>query len=108
MVCSYQVNLRKGGAAGKTVAVVLFIWDSIPVRDGPSVMGSVVSTGPRTAVLRHEIGADDQEPLSRLAVTFRSMSSNSALATAKRFYVRRRGRQATDGPCVVRMLCIVL
>jgi hypothetical protein len=51
MVSSYQVNFGKGGAAGKAVGVVLYVWDWIPVRDGPSVKGSVVSTGPPTAVL---------------------------------------------------------
>jgi len=55
MVSSYQVNLRKGGAAGKAVGVVLYVWDWIPVRNGPSVKGSIVSTGPPTAVLRHEM-----------------------------------------------------
>ena len=56
MVSSYQVDLRKGGAAGKSVGVVLDVWDWIPVRDGPSVTGSIVSTGPPTAVLlRHEM-----------------------------------------------------
>ena len=55
MVSSYQVNLGKGGAAGKVVGVVLYVWDWIPVRDGASVKGSVVSTGPPTAILRHEI-----------------------------------------------------
>ena len=55
MVSSYQVNLRKGGAARKAVGVVLYVWDWIPVRNGPSVKGSIVSTGPPTAVLRHEM-----------------------------------------------------
>jgi hypothetical protein len=33
----------------------LYVWDWIPVRNGPSVKGSMVSTGPPTAVLRHEM-----------------------------------------------------
>jgi len=45
------VDFRKGGAAGKAVGVVLNVRDWIPVRDGASVQGSVVSTGPPTAVL---------------------------------------------------------
>jgi hypothetical protein len=55
MVSSYQFNLGKGGAAGMAVGVVLYVWDWITVRDGPSVNGSVFSTGPPTAVLRHEM-----------------------------------------------------
>ena len=56
MVSSYQVNLGEGGAAGKAVGVVLYVWCWIPVWDGASVQGSVVSTGPATAVLlRHEM-----------------------------------------------------
>jgi len=57
MVRSYQVNFGKGGSAGKVVGLVLCVcvWDCIPVRDGASVKGSVVSTGPPTAVLRHEM-----------------------------------------------------
>jgi len=56
MVSSYQVNLGKGGAAGKVVGVVLYVWDWIPVRNGASIKGSVVSTGPPTAVLlQHEM-----------------------------------------------------
>jgi len=56
MVISHQVNLRKGGAAGNVVVVVLYVWDWIPVQDGPGVKGSIVSTGPPTAVLsRYEM-----------------------------------------------------
>jgi hypothetical protein len=55
MVRRYQVNLGKVGVAGKAVGVVLYVWDWIPVRDGPSVKGSVVSTGSTTAVLRYEM-----------------------------------------------------
>jgi len=44
MISTYQVNLRKGGAAGKTMGEVLYVWDWIPVRDGLNVKGSVVST----------------------------------------------------------------
>jgi hypothetical protein len=55
IVSSYQVKLRKGGAAGKAVGAILYVWDWIPVRNGPSVKGSIVSTGPPTAVLRHEM-----------------------------------------------------
>ena len=56
MVSSYQVDLRKGGAAGKSVGVILDVWDWIPVRDGPSVKGSIVSTDLPTAfLLWHEI-----------------------------------------------------
>jgi len=51
MVSSYQVNLGEGGAAGKAVGVVLDVWYWIPVRDGASVQGSVVSIGPPTVVL---------------------------------------------------------
>jgi len=36
------------------------------------------------------------------------MASNSALATAKRSDTRRRGRQATGGPGVVLIWCVVL
>jgi len=48
---SYQANLGECGAAGKAVGVVLYVWNWKPVRDGASVQGSVVSTGPPTAVL---------------------------------------------------------
>ena len=47
--------------------------------------------------------AEDHGPLARLAVPFRRMASNSDLATAKRSGARRRGRQATGVPGVVRM-----
>ena len=101
MVSSYQVNLGKGGAAAKAVGVVLYVWDWIPVRDGASVKGSVVSTGPPAAVLRHELEGGDHGPSARLEVPSYSMASNSALATAKRSGARRRGRQATGEPGVV-------
>jgi len=55
MVSAYHVNLGKGGAAGKAAGVVLYVWHCIPVRNGASVKGSVVSAGPPTAVLRHEM-----------------------------------------------------
>ena len=51
MVSSYQVSLGEGGAARKAVGVILYVWYWIPVWDGASVQGSVVSTGPPTAVL---------------------------------------------------------
>jgi len=37
IVSSYQANLGEGGAAGKEVGVVLYVWDWIPVRGGASV-----------------------------------------------------------------------
>jgi len=56
MVSSHQVNVRRGGAAGNVVVVVLYVWDWIPVQDGPSVKGSIVSTEPPTTVLlRYEM-----------------------------------------------------
>jgi hypothetical protein len=56
MVSYYQVNLRKGAVTGKAVGVVLYVLDWIPVRNGPRVKGSIVSTGPPTAVpFRHEM-----------------------------------------------------
>jgi len=39
MVSSYQVNLGKGGAAGKAVGVVLNVWYWIPLMDGAIVKG---------------------------------------------------------------------
>ena len=50
MVGSYPVNLRKSSASWNAVAVVLYVWDWIPVRDGPSVK----SSGPRIVDFRHE------------------------------------------------------
>ena len=56
MVSSYQASFGKGCAARKAVGVVLYVWDWVPVRDGASFKGSVVSTGPPAAVLLgHEI-----------------------------------------------------
>ena len=104
MVSSYQVNLGEGGAAGKAVGVVLYVWYCVPVRDGDRVQGLVVSTGPPTVVLLwHEMEDGRPWPSARLAVPSRSMASNSALATAMRSGARRRGRQATDRPGVLRM-----
>ena len=51
MVSSYQANLGEGGPAGKAVGVVLDVWYWIPVRDGTTVEGSLVSKGPPTVVL---------------------------------------------------------
>jgi hypothetical protein len=56
MVSFNQVNLQKGGSAGKAVGVVLYVWDWTLVRDGSSVKGSIVSRVPPTAVLRQEMG----------------------------------------------------
>jgi hypothetical protein len=58
MVSSYQVNVRKSGAAGKAVGVVLYVWDWTHVRDGPRVMRTGVPTGQPTAVLQHAMEAD--------------------------------------------------
>jgi hypothetical protein len=33
MVSSYQVNVRKSGAAGKVLGVILYVWDWTPVRE---------------------------------------------------------------------------
>jgi len=51
MVCPYKVNFGEGGAAGKIVRVVLYMWERVPVRDGASIERSVISTGSPTAVL---------------------------------------------------------
>jgi hypothetical protein len=51
VVSPNKINFLKGGAAGKAVGLVLYVWDWVYVRDGASVKGSVVSTGPPTAVL---------------------------------------------------------
>jgi hypothetical protein len=51
VVRPYKVNFGEGGAAGKMVRVVLYVWDWVPVRDGASVESSVISTGSPTAVL---------------------------------------------------------
>ena len=48
-----EVNFLKGGAAEKTVGIVLYVWDCVPFRYGSSVKGSVVSTRPPTALLGH-------------------------------------------------------
>ena len=58
MVSSYQVNVRKRGAAGKVVGVVLYVREWTHFRVGPSVMGTIVPTGQLTAVLQHAIEAD--------------------------------------------------
>ena len=51
LVRFYQVNLRKGGVAGNVVLVALYVWDWIPVHEGPSYNGSKDPTGSSTAVL---------------------------------------------------------
>jgi hypothetical protein len=51
MICSYQFNLGKDGAARKAVSVVLDVWNQITVRNGAGIQGSVVSTRPLAAVL---------------------------------------------------------
>ena len=51
---------------------------------------------------------EDDGPSARLAVPSLSIASNSDLATAKRSGASRRGRQATGGPGVVQMWCVVL
>ena len=84
------------------MGVVLYVWDWITVRDGPSVMCSVVFTGLPTTVLRHEIEGGDHGPSACLAVPSRSMASNSALASAKRFGVKMCGRKATGGQVAAR------
>jgi hypothetical protein len=64
VVSPEEVNFGKGGSAGKTVGVVLYAWDWIPVRDGASVQGSIISTGLPTAVLGHEMEGGRQWTLS--------------------------------------------
>jgi hypothetical protein len=51
VISSDEVNFGKGGAAGKAVRVVLYVWDRIPVWDGASVQSSIISAGPPTVVL---------------------------------------------------------
>jgi len=51
VVRPYKVNFGEGGAAGKAVSVVLYVWDWLPVRDGASVESSIISTGSPTSVL---------------------------------------------------------
>jgi len=103
MVSSHQINLGRGGAAGKAVGVVLYVWDWIPVMDGPCVKSSVVSTRPPTAVLRHEMEVGRQWALGASGSAGPQYGVEIALATAKRSAAMRRGRQATGGPGVVRM-----
>ena len=52
-----EVDFKKGGAAGKAVGVDLNVRAWIPVRDGASVQGSIISTWPPTAVLGHEMAS---------------------------------------------------
>ena len=107
ILSSYQVNIRKGCAARNMFVVVLYLWDWIPVQDGPSVMSSIVFTGPPTAVLRYDMEGDEYVLSVRLFVTSRNMASNSSLSTSKRSGVSRRAWQATGGPSVVRVCCVL-
>ena len=105
----HEVDFGKGDAASKAVGIVLYMRYWIPVWNGASVESSVVSAGSPAAVLFWVIGGGGHRgPSARLAVPSRIMASNSALATAKRSSARRRGRQATGGPGVVRVWCVVL
>jgi len=69
VVSSYQVNLRKGGAAGNSMVVFLYVWDWIPLRDDQCVKGSIFSTEPATAVLiRNEIEGERPRTLGASSV----------------------------------------
>ena len=104
----YEFYFGKGGAAGEAVGVILYMWNWVPVRNGASVECSVVATGPSTDILLgNEMEGGDHGTSARRAVPSRSMASNSALAMAKLSGARWRGRQATGGPGVVRMWCVV-
>jgi hypothetical protein len=56
VVSSYQVNFGKHSATGKAVGIILDMWNWIPVGDGASVKGSVISAGsPPAVLLGHEM-----------------------------------------------------
>ena len=51
VVSPYEVNFEKGGAASKAVGIILYMRHWVPVWNGASVEGSVVSAGSPAAVL---------------------------------------------------------
>ena len=107
MVSPYEVYFGKGGAAGKAVGIILYVWNWLPVRNGASIECSLVAIGSPTAVLGHEMEGRRPRYLGASGCSFpqRSMASNSALATAKQSGARR---QAKGGPGVIGIWCVVL
>ena len=104
VVRPYQVNFGKGGATGKAVGVVLYVWDRIPVWNGASVQGSVVSTGPLTAVLLgYEMEGGRPWAIGASGSAIPQHGVELSLGDGQTVWGRRRGRQATGGPGVVRM-----
>ena len=56
VVSPYEINVGKGSAASKTVGIVLYVWHWVPVRNGASIEGSIVSTwSPTGVLLRYEV-----------------------------------------------------
>ena len=51
VVCPYEIDFGKGSTASKTVGIVLYVWHWIPVGNGASIKGTVVSTWSPNAVL---------------------------------------------------------
>jgi hypothetical protein len=69
VVSSGEVNFRKGGAVGKAVGVVLYVWDRVPVWDSASVQSSIISQDLQPlSFLGTRWRADDHGPSARLAV----------------------------------------
>jgi hypothetical protein len=64
VIAPYKIKFGEGGAAGKVVRVVLYVWDRVPVRDGESVESSVISARSPIAVL---LGHPRRVWLSRLS-----------------------------------------
>jgi ribosomal protein S14 len=56
MISPHEINFRKECATGKVMGVIMYVWKWVSVGDGANVQGSIISTGPPTAVLlRHEM-----------------------------------------------------
>ena len=97
-----QFNLRKGGAAGKAVGVVVYVWDWILVRDVTRVKGSIVFTGPPTAVLRrHEMVGGRTRAIGSFDGAFTQHGVELDLGDGQA--ARRRMWHATGGTGVIRM-----
>jgi len=100
VVSSDKINFGENCAAGKAVGIIMYVGNWVPVWNGASIEFSVVSTGPPTIVfLGHEV--EGGRPWS-FGTSGCPVLLNSALAVAKRSGARRRGRQDTGGPGVLR------
>jgi hypothetical protein len=91
VVSPHEVDFGKGGAARKAVRVVLYVCDWVPVRNGANIQGSVISAGPTTAVLGHEVEGGRPWALGASGCTVLQHGVDLGLGDGQTFRVKAAG-----------------